>query len=116
MHGVKNSGLVGGVNRENEKIFIFLAGGMVGELRARRIFLGSTPLSMESLTPRQTPANNSPSVKWIPVYSTDRHEEFYFDIYRSSIRLTKANFQHHARQSLVLVRIENGLAIHATLG
>ncbi|MDR2463074.1 MAG: hypothetical protein LBD30_04765 [Verrucomicrobiales bacterium] len=42
----------------------------------------------------------------IPVCSADRHEEFYFDIYRSSIRLTKATFQNRARQSLVLVRID----------
>ncbi len=42
----------------------------------------------------------------IPVYSEDRHEEFFLDVTRSTIRLTKATLQHRARKAVVLVRID----------
>ncbi len=42
----------------------------------------------------------------IPFTSSDKHESFLFDIYRSSIKLTKVTYQNRVRKSFILRRLD----------
>jgi len=48
----------------------------------------------------------------IPLISTDKRENFFLDVERSSINLSKGKYQNRARQVVVLARIDFGGAPH----
>jgi len=48
----------------------------------------------------------------IPLQSLDRREAFMLDVTRSSVKLTKANFQNRARQVVILLRLDIDGAPH----
>ena len=48
----------------------------------------------------------------IPLISSDKHEEFKLDIFRSSINLSKNTFQNRARKTISLLRLDLGGAPH----
>jgi hypothetical protein len=42
----------------------------------------------------------------IPLLSSDRRENFFLDVTRGTVKLTKATFQNRARQVVVLLRLD----------
>jgi len=42
----------------------------------------------------------------IPLTSTDKRENFYLDVTRGRIKLTKATFQNRGRQAIILMRLD----------
>ncbi|HEY5055341.1 MAG TPA: hypothetical protein VII58_04230 [Acidobacteriaceae bacterium] len=48
----------------------------------------------------------------VPLQSSDRRETFMLDVTRSSVKLTKANFQNRARQVVILLRLDIDGAPH----
>ena len=48
----------------------------------------------------------------VPLVSADRREQFYLDLRRGRIDLTKGTYQNRGRQVIVLVRLDFGGAPH----
>jgi len=42
----------------------------------------------------------------VPLVSVDRRENFFLDITRAQIKLTKATYQNRARQAIILLRLD----------
>jgi hypothetical protein len=42
----------------------------------------------------------------IPLTSTDKRENFYLDVTRGRIKLTRATYQNRARQAIILMRLD----------
>lgn len=42
----------------------------------------------------------------IPLTSTDKRENFFLDVTRAQLKLTKATYQNRARQAIILMRLD----------